>query len=44
MAERLTRSTAHILRPLPVLALVAALMRLQWRRAEQMRLKLEGGR
>lgn len=38
---KLTTSTAHYVRPLPVLALIAALLRLRARRAEQLRLPIE---
>jgi hypothetical protein len=35
---KLNPSTAHIQRGLPVMALVAALIRLRWRRERQMKL------
>lgn len=35
---KLSNSTAHLQQPLPVLALIAALIRLRVRRGEQMRL------
>jgi hypothetical protein len=38
---KLTRSTAHIQRSLPIMALVAAIIRLRARRAEQLNLELE---
>lgn len=37
---KLSTSTVHLQRSVPVLALVAALVRLHIRRAEQLRLKL----
>jgi hypothetical protein len=40
---KLTRSTAHVQRTLPVMALVSAILRIKarWVRAEQMKLKLK---
>lgn len=38
---KLSKPTAHLQRPVPVMALVAALIRLRARRGEQMKLKLE---
>ena len=37
----LSRSTRRLERSLPVLALAASLLRLKWRREEQLRLKLK---
>lgn len=38
---KLSRPTAHLQRPVPVLALVAALIRLRARRGEQLKLQLQ---
>ncbi len=42
MAERLSRSTAHLQQPPLVLALVAALLRLKAKKQEQLNLELKG--
>lgn len=40
-SARISRSTAHLQQPIPVLALVSALVRLRVRREEQLRLQLK---
>jgi hypothetical protein len=39
--SRLDPSTRHIMRTPAIMSLVAAILRLRWRRAEQLRLNLE---